>query len=367
MSLSRSAPLLLLGGVVGGWVVLRVAFLASTTVPPEAMLPPVIAAAPAAIEPGLAPFDVSAMAVLPKLPVAVPQRIATNGTAEAVPMADRAALPSSRPSLILGAKLEMPDDPVVSGNQLLLARMLLPGRGSSAAALTQRWPGFAPQLDSFPPAARPAAQRWTGAAWLLARPGSGTPTLGNATLGGSQAGARISWQPLRSPVALFGRVVSSGRLGTGVEAAAGLSLRPSRRVPVDLVVERRVAVAQPARDAFAAYAVGGGQQELAPGSWRIDGYGAAGVVGARRRDVFAEGSLRVDRPIAEIGRVTVRAGGGAWAATQPGATRLDIGPALSAERRGEAASPRLMLDWRQRVAGNAAPDSGPALTLAVDF
>jgi hypothetical protein len=56
-----------------------------------------------------------------------------------------------------------------------------------------------------------------------------------------------------------------------------------------------------------------------------------------------------------------------WGAAQPGAARLDLGPTLTADMRGDATSPRLALDWRQRVAGDALPPSGPALTLAVDF
>ena len=63
----------------------------------------------------------------------------------------------------------------------------------------------------------------------------------------------------------------------------------------------------------------------------------------------------------------MRLGAGAWAGGQEGATRLDLGPRASLRLRlGETAS-RLALDWRFRVAGEARPASGPALTLSAGF
>jgi hypothetical protein len=49
---------------------------------------------------------------------------------------------------------------------------------------------------------------------------------------------------------------------------------------------------------------------------------------------------------------------------QPGLYRVDAGPRLSYEfGRGI----RIHADYRQRLAGEAAPSSGPALTIAGDF
>ena len=60
-------------------------------------------------------------------------------------------------------------------------------------------------------------------------------------------------------------------------------------------------------------------------------------------------------------------GAGAWAAAQPGLSRLDLGPqaALRLPVAGHAMT--LAADWRLRAAGNAAPGSGPTLTLTTDF
>lgn len=104
-----------------------------------------------------------------------------------------------------------------------------------------------------------------------------------------------------------------------------------------------------------------------PLRFRFDGYAAAGVVGAARRDLFAEGSATVRRRLASLGPVELDAGAGVWAAVQPGLERVDIGPSVSARWRVGELRPRLSVDWRQRVVGDAAPQSGAAVTLAADF
>jgi hypothetical protein len=53
-----------------------------------------------------------------------------------------------------------------------------------------------------------------------------------------------------------------------------------------------------------------------------------------------------------------------WGGVQPGLYRVDAGPRLSMKVRSNM---RVHLDWRQRLAGNAEPRSGPAVTLAADF
>ena len=64
----------------------------------------------------------------------------------------------------------------------------------------------------------------------------------------------------------------------------------------------------------------------------------------------------------------VRLGAGAWAGGQEGAVRLDVGPRVSLPLDlGHGVSSRIALDWRLRVAGNARPESGPALTIASSF
>jgi hypothetical protein len=60
----------------------------------------------------------------------------------------------------------------------------------------------------------------------------------------------------------------------------------------------------------------------------------------------------------------VSAGLGLWAGGQTGLYRVDAGPRLTLDvGRGM----RMHLDYRQRLAGDALPASGPALTVAGDF
>jgi hypothetical protein len=80
----------------------------------------------------------------------------------------------------------------------------------------------------------------------------------------------------------------------------------------------------------------------------------------------------VQRPIAEpLSGLALRVGGGVWSGGQRGAVRLDLGPRI--EGHGLFGPParrigvRVGVDWRFRVAGEAQPGSGPAVTVAAGF
>jgi hypothetical protein len=96
--------------------------------------------------------------------------------------------------------------------------------------------------------------------------------------------------------------------------------------------------------------------------WRfsLDAYFEGGVVGLNRRDRFVDGGLTLTRPVYR----QFSAGMGIWGGMQPGLARLDLGPRVTMKVRNNV---RVHFDWRQRVAGNAQPGSGPAVTLAGDF
>ena len=99
-----------------------------------------------------------------------------------------------------------------------------------------------------------------------------------------------------------------------------------------------------------------------PGGLRAEAHAQAGMVGLRSRDLFVDAVARVAVPLGPV-----ELGGGAWAAAQPGASRIDAGPSVSWRLPVRGNALRLQADWRFRVAGDAAPGSGPALTLAADF
>ncbi|MDQ2891489.1 MAG: hypothetical protein M3R64_00165, partial [Pseudomonadota bacterium] len=67
------------------------------------------------------------------------------------------------------------------------------------------------------------------------------------------------------------------------------------------------------------------------------------------------------------GRLGVDVGVGAWGGAQRGASRLDIGPSAGMVIPVGGTAVRVTLDWRHRIAGSAAPGSGPALSIGSDF
>ncbi|HEU5286292.1 MAG TPA: hypothetical protein VFU20_07275 [Sphingomicrobium sp.] len=139
-------------------------------------------------------------------------------------------------------------------------------------------------------------------------------------------------------------------------------MTPFRSIPVSLTAERRQAIGSMGggRSAFAVFLEGGVYQRPIAWGFDLDAYAQGGVVGIRSRDLFADGGFTLTRPL--YGRFS--AGLGMWGGVQPGLYRIDAGPRLSMKVRNNM---RVHLDWRQRLAGNAEPGSGPAVTLAADF
>jgi hypothetical protein len=179
-------------------------------------------------------------------------------------------------------------------------------------------------------------------------------------LGGSQVGARLRYR-VKPALSLTARLSTPLRRPQGAEAALGLEWQPARALPLRLLAERRQAIGREGRNALAATLHGGVSERPLPLGLRLDAYAQAGAVGLRSRDLFAEGTARIGVPLGSRAGL----GAAAWGATQPGARRLDLGP--SASFRLPAVRATLFTDWRFRLAGNARPGSGPALTLWTDF
>ncbi|WP_166038899.1 hypothetical protein [Sphingosinicella sp. YJ22] len=222
-------------------------------------------------------------------------------------------------------------------------------------------PGVA-QLFPSVPAPPGQTRRWSGSAWILVRE-RGDPTLApGGELGGSQAGLRLTYRLFgrRAPLALSGRVYLPLERPEGAEAAVGIDWRPLPSVPLNILAERREAIGREGRSDFALTLYGGGERRL--GRLRVEAWGQAGAVGLDDPDLFADGLVRATT---RLGPVDV--GGGLWGGAQPGAARLDAGPHVSARLPIRGVNVRAMGEWRFRVAGDAAPASGPAFTLASDF
>jgi hypothetical protein len=262
----------------------------------------------------------------------------------------------------------------------LMARLMppRPGGAASSAVATRAalWFPLAPAEHADPGQGKPFwIQRqlggWALAGWVYLREGSGNApeTIGAASqLGGSQAGLRLGYG-----FGDGGRTRAYGRATIAVqrpqqrEIAFGLAFAPLAHVPVDVAIEQRVAAGKEGRTALAVMASGGVSEVALPAGFRLDAYAQAGVVGARRRDGFADGAIVVDRRLGPDDTSPLRLGALAAGAVQPGAARVDVGPRLTLRLPQVGEGSRIALDWRQRVAGDARPESGLALTLASDF
>ena len=337
--MSASPPLRFLALVLGGWAALRTAFVA-----PPWSTPPAGAAA-TTVSGAAVPSRRGGSAAPPRVrPGPAP---ALGRPASATALQPPRAAPHPRPHSVFGAAFEAP-----------ALRAPFPAATLAAAAA----PALPPPI-ALPPVP-PSPGRWSLSAWAFIRHGDSPALAAGGLLGGSQAGARLAYRLNRDsgrPLALSARLSTPLR-AAGAEAALGVDWKPDRRLPVHLLAERRQALGREGRSAFAV-TLYGGVSDAQAGRFRIDGYAQAGMVGARSRDPFADGSLRLSLPL--TGRA--RLGAGAWAAAQPGLARLDLGPqaALRLPLAGRAVV--LAADWRVRVAGNAGPGSGPTLTIATDF
>lgn len=239
-----------------------------------------------------------------------------------------------------------------------------PLRSTPAPAAT-RSAGQAPA--AFPTMATPLAARFDRvqlSAWALLRGSRLTvpPTslAPGGTLGGSQAGARLTYRFSNSWAVSLRSSSSVGGV-RGAEVAGGIRWQPFASVPVALTAERRQRLGRyGGRSAFSLFAEGGLYHRPLFGGLFLDGYVQGGVVGLKRRDLFVDGGATLTRPIWR----KFSGGIGLWGAAQPGLYRLDAGPRLTMDMgRGI----KVHADYRQRLIGNAAPPSGPALTLAADF
>lgn len=340
----RSPPLRFLAIVIGGWAALRTAVVAPLwTAQPAGAVSAAVASRPRpAPRPG---------------PAAEPVR-SERASGEDGRISVAAAEPPPR-----RAERGRPPPVLMTSSPASSQPPSLPRHGVPLAVV----PPVAATGRLLPaePALSTASRRWSLSAWAFVRSGASAPLAAGGLLGGSQAGARLAFRlnaDAARPLALSFRLSAPLRRARGAEAAVGIDWRPARRLPVHLLAERRQALGREGRSAFA-LTVYGGVADSRLGPFRIDAYAQAGMVGARSRDAFADGSARISLPMGE----RVRLGAGAWAAAQPGLARLDLGPQAALRLPVAGRSVTVAADWRVRVAGDAEPGSGPTLTVATDF
>ncbi|CAN5211081.1 hypothetical protein BH09PSE3_BH09PSE3_02660 [soil metagenome] len=207
--------------------------------------------------------------------------------------------------------------------------------------------------------------RLSGSAWALFRPdGAGVALGSGGTLGGSQAGIRIFYDPGPKGVALTARISAPLAMKNGREASVGVGIRGHR---IGILLERRIALDRGARNAMALTAYGGVSDVALPYGLRLDGYAQAGIVGVHSRDRFADGGLSIVRPVFRSGKTSLSVGGAVSGGGQPGVARGDIGPEMVGVLPLGGRAVRITAGWRERVAGRAAPGSGPSLSIGFGF
>ncbi len=225
-------------------------------------------------------------------------------------------------------------------------------------------PATAPVSQAEGVPSSPRRDRFQLSAWALIRDAAVSRGLvPGGTLGGSQIGARGWFEPGPEGLALTARVSSPLASRYGSEASVGLGIRKGN---FGVILEERLPLDAASSPRPSLTAFGGVSDVRLRGKLRLDAYAQAGVVGLQKHMAFADGSMRIEHPL--VGKATrLSAGAGVWGGAQTGVTRLDVGPQIVARLPVAGGALRAAGEWRFRVAGNADPGSGPALSIGMDF
>lgn len=274
----------------------------------------------------------------------------------APPPAPPAAAPM--PATMLPAPPAAPESPAFRLAQRAYDR-LRAGQRRQAAALFDAAISLEPANRQWQADRAALGRRWQLGGFALLRDGGSAGPAASPVLGGGQLGGSIAFLPdpfARRPLALVLRGnVAADPAGVRSETAqAAIGVRQALLPGVSISAERLIAVGSATSSDWTLRLAAGGSRG------RLSGYAEAGVLGSGQAYAGAQASARLQR----IGPATLCAG--AWASLQTGAPdvwRVDVGPTISTGIKGI----RLSADWRQRVAGNAAPGSGPAVTISAGF
>ncbi len=232
----------------------------------------------------------------------------------------------------------------------------------------ERPPTRSPLTSALQPlAAISGKSPWSVYAYSFFRDGAQAGgSLGGGQYGGSQSGF-VGTYGLDGDTQIA--VLLRGAIAHGNtnerEVGAGLRWQPARNIPITLTAERRFRHAR--ADAFAVYVAGGVSQASLPLDFRLDAFAQGGLVSGKGGGTFFDMTGRAERKLTTVGKVPVTLGAGIWGGGQNGIFRIDAGPTIGTEIRLGPANVRVNADWRFRIAGDARPASGPALTLSTSF
>lgn len=232
----------------------------------------------------------------------------------------------------------------------------------------------------LPPAlAAVPAGRWSLDGWTFWRQGSDAAPVSQGRVpvyGASQSGAVLQFRVApssRHDPRIYLRAYQALVLNGESELALGASARPLASVPLRVVGEVRYTEAAFGSSVRpAGYVVSELPPVRLPYGTQLEAYGQAGWVGGPVSTWFADGQASVTGAIRPVERLSGNAlrmsiGAAVWGGAQRDAQRLDIGPTLRLDMKVGKVPTRVSVDWRQRVAGDASPDSGVAATVSTQF
>ncbi|MDJ0641520.1 MAG: hypothetical protein QNJ15_01770 [Erythrobacter sp.] len=318
-------------------------------------------------------------------------------------LADAAALLGTNSLLAsrnIGLAQASDDDPfpvaprVAAGHQLLLMAALahlpmpravedaahLLGEDKAGDRLHGSRSGRAPFLTPLgADAQNQRADRWSLDAWAYWRQGSNATAVSQGRVpiyGASQAGASLRYR--LAPRSGFDPMVYARAYRALVnngetEVALGAAARPIAALPLRAFAEIRYTDGPFRNEARPAVflATELPPQDL-PAGLTAEAYAQAGYVGGEDPTPFADGQVVVSREVANFDLASISPakfslGAGAWGGAQMDAARLDVGPTVRIDLTIGQVPARVSVDWREQVAGDAAPSSGLAATLSTRF
>ena len=368
MESRRGQPIVFFGILLVGWVVLRIATWQppwpTLTVPGEILS---IARSEPREEPAreAGTEDVAASTDIPDFP----------------PL--RAPIARPMPTPIIDAPIRpgyeehfVPGQRAAGHNMLWLSAMAgLPmPRELNAALTTSQESRSQPTSPTIPFVRQAGERRWHADAWLLLRDDA-SPRLANgaapASYGSSQVGAvlayRLAPNARRDPAA-YVRASRALADNGDAEVAIGVRGRVISQLPVNAHAEVRAVRGNTGSELRPAAFLSGGIDDMPlPLGLSASGYAQAGAVGGSHATAFADGAARIDSTLLSTPTARLDAGLGAWGGVQRDVARVDVGPTAGLKLELGKASARLAADWRWRIAGNAEPSNGAAITLSTGF
>lgn len=371
----RGGPLMMLALVLTAWTGTRAMWWENPFPPLSAVIStPFVAAAPP--PPGL-----------PVMPAVVEQPDATlTRTAIAAPLILSAGIMDAEtelyqmPSGRQRAQLAAAQQSVWS---TALRRQMFQHASASAfdigSRASQAHPPFLPSRRAASSGQAGTERRWSLDAWAFVRQGSNAAPVSQGRVpiyGASQIGAllqyRLAVQAARDP-RLYARAYHALVPRGESEVAVGASIRPVSVVPVRVAGELRYTDAAFTNELRpSAFAVTELPPIALPHGAQLDAYGQAGWVGGASSTAFADGQASVTRAVGAVTKASgedlrLSVGAGAWGGAQEDAQRLDLGPTVRLDLKVGAVPARISIDWRERVGGQAGPDSGLAATVSARF